>query len=173
MSVNNFDMDRILSELDAELINARDEIASEVRLDNEEEIRDCIQYSQRESTWVERLHAGLLIHIAVTNNRIKGTIQHACKESIVIVSDDSIYVVPTGAVTFIYAAPLKISPRVHADHRCWRSILHQVHDIKVFIGNDFYTGTVAVINRDAFDFVGSSSRMTIPWTQISFVEIAL
>ena len=173
MSVNNFDFERLFSELDNELANAHEELASEIRLDNEEEILDAVKYSQRESKWIERLTTGSVVHIRVGTNRINGTIQHACDEAIVLVNEKAICLIPTNSVSVIEILPEKISPRSHVEHRCWRAVLGQIHDVKVFISNDFHSGTVAAINRDAFDFVQTSRTVTIPWRQVSFIEVFL
>lgn len=173
MAVNNPDFEHIWLEIESQLLKASEEIQSEVRCDVETQISEVITDTQQKTPWIQRLHVGSQVQLNVADEWFVGNVQHACEKALVLLTGTSITVVNSDKVMILREIETKISLRGHSELRCWNSVLLQVHDIKVNQNGHILVGSVQTVNLDAFDLQTPTDRFTIPWKQVSFVQISL
>ena len=173
MTVDNSDFDNIWLEIKGEFANAAELIASEERIEAENEINECVVELQQSASWLDRLIIGTTAQLRVNKTWHIGNIQHVCDQAIVMVTELAIIIASPRAVTRATNLSPKIQTRSHSTYRCWHSILNQVHDVKVMCNDEIVSGSIALANKDAIDINVENAISTFPWAQVSYVEISL
>lgn len=173
MTVDNSEFDNIWLEIKGEFANAAELIASEERIEVENEIYECVVELQQSASWLDRLIIGTTAQLRINKTWHIGNIQHVCDQAIVMVTDFAIIIAAPHAVTLATNLSTKIQTRSHSTYRCWHSVLNQVHDIKVACNDEIVSGSITLANKDAIDIKVENEISTIPWVQVSYLEIAL
>ena len=173
MTVDNSEFENIWLEIKSEFAIAADLIASEERIEVENEIHDCVVELQQSASWLDRLTIGTTAQLRVNKTWHIGNIQHVCDQAIVMVTDLAIIIAAPHAVTLATNLSPKIQTRSHSTYRCWHSVLNQVHDVKVMCNDEIVSGSINLANRDAIDLNVENEISTIPWAKVSYVEIPL